>query len=98
MRVLIADKLPTHSLDALRALGLEVEYRPELDAHTLAEAVVGASMLVVRSTEVRAEVFERGTSLNLVVRAGAGTNTIDRQAASARGVFVANCPGKNSIA
>jgi len=75
-----------------------VESRPELDATTLPDAVGGASILIVRSTEVRAAVFERATSLNLVVRAGAGTNTIDRQAASARGVYIANCPGKNSIA
>jgi D-3-phosphoglycerate dehydrogenase len=98
MRILIADKFPTKSLDAFKALGLEVDYRPDVDAQSLASAVGGASVLVVRSTEVRADVFERGTSLNLVVRAGAGTNTIDRKAASARGVYVANCPGKNSIA
>jgi D-3-phosphoglycerate dehydrogenase / 2-oxoglutarate reductase len=98
MRILIADKFPTKSLDAFKALGMEVDYRPELDAQSLAGAVGGASVLVVRSTEVRADVFERGASLNLVVRAGAGTNTIDRKAASARGVYVANCPGKNSIA
>src|SRR5215831_1362398 len=98
MRILIADKFPTKSLDALQALGMEVDYRPDLDAQSLAGVVGGASVLVVRSTEVRADVFERGASLNLVVRAGAGTNTIDRKAASARGVYVANCPGKNSIA
>ena len=98
MRILIADKFPTKSLDDFRALGLEVDFKPDLDAQSLAGAVSGASILVVRSTEVRADVFERGESLNLVVRAGAGTNTIDRKAASARGVYVANCPGKNSIA
>jgi D-3-phosphoglycerate dehydrogenase len=98
MRILIADKLPSSSLDALRALGLEVDYRPELDAAALPVAAAGASILVVRSTEVRAEVFERASSLDLVIRAGAGTNTIARPAASARGVYVANCPGKNSIA
>ena len=37
-------------------------------------------------------------SLSLIIRAGAGTNNIDKQAASARGVYVANCPGMNSIA
>src|SRR5262249_46544089 len=76
----------------------EVDYQPELDAQSLVAAVAGASILVVRSTEVRVEVFERGSALSLVIRAGAGTNTIAKQEASARGVFVANCPGKNSIA
>ena len=36
--------------------------------------------------------------LSLVIRAGAGYNTIDVETASARGIYVANCPGKNSIA
>ena len=36
--------------------------------------------------------------LALVVRAGAGYNTIDVEAASERGIYVSNCPGKNSIA
>ena len=37
-------------------------------------------------------------SLSLVVRAGAGYNTIDVAAASRRGIYVSNCPGKNAIA
>jgi D-3-phosphoglycerate dehydrogenase len=82
----------------LASLGLEVDYRPELDARALVDASRGASILVVRSTEVTADVFECTTSLTLVVRAGAGTNTIATRAASARGVYVANCPGKNAIA
>ncbi len=56
-----------------------------------------ADVLVVRSTEVTRPMLELG-SLQLVVRAGAGTNTVDVQAASERGIWVANCPGKNAIA
>src|SRR3989475_11330256 len=37
-------------------------------------------------------------SLSLIVRAGAGVNTINVAAASARGIYVSNCPGKNAIA
>ena len=55
-------------------------------------------MLVVRSTKVGADVFDAADRLTLVVRAGAGTNTIDTSAAARRGVFVANVPGRNSIA
>jgi D-3-phosphoglycerate dehydrogenase len=47
---------------------------------------------------VPAEVFASASALSLVVRAGAGVNTIDVAAASRRGVYVANCPGQNSIA
>jgi len=55
-------------------------------------------VLVVRGTEVKAPAIAAGDALTLVIRAGAGVNTIDVKAASARGVFVANCPGKNAIA
>ena len=40
----------------------------------------------------------RASNLGLVVRAGAGYNTIDVKTASERGIYVSNCPGKNSIA
>ena len=98
MKVLIADAFPKERLADIAALGLEVEHRPDLPAKELPAAAVGASILVVRGKQVQAEVFERGASLSLVVRAGAGVNTIDVAAASRRGVYVANCPGQNAIA
>jgi D-3-phosphoglycerate dehydrogenase / 2-oxoglutarate reductase len=98
MKLLCADKFSESHLDAFRGLGLEVEYRPELGAADLPRAVAGVAILVVRSTEVSAETIAAGDALTLIVRAGAGTNTIDRKAASARGIFVANCPGKNAVA
>ena len=54
-------------------------------------------VLVVRGTKVPEAVLAAG-ALKLVVRAGAGYNTIDVAAASRRGIYVSNCPGKNSIA
>jgi D-3-phosphoglycerate dehydrogenase len=54
-------------------------------------------VLVVRSTAVTGAMLESG-SLSLVVRAGAGYNTIDVATASQRGIYVSNCPGKNAIA
>jgi len=98
MRALIADEFPVKYLDAFKALGLEVEYAPTLKGDELAEAARNASVLIVRSTEVPATVFDRAHALTLVVRAGAGVNTIDVKAASAKGVYVANCPGQNAIA
>ena len=53
-------------------------------------------VLIVRSTKVTAAAM--APSLKLIVRAGAGVNTIDVKAATARGIVVANCPGKNAIA
>jgi len=98
MKVLIADKFPEERLADIQALGLTVEYKPEVPAKELPQAVDGASALIVRSKQVSAEVFEKADSLSLVIRAGAGTNTIDVAAASKKGVYVANCPGQNSIA
>jgi len=100
MLVLIADKLPAKGLADLRELGLTVDARPELGADDLPEALreTGAGILVVRSTKVTAEAFEAARNLGLVIRAGAGVNTIALDAASRHGVFVANCPGRNAIA
>jgi D-3-phosphoglycerate dehydrogenase len=97
-RLLVADAFPKEHLAPLAALGLTVDHRPELSAKDLPAAARDASILVVRSKQVGAEVFEAAPALSLVVRAGAGVNTIDVAAASRRGVFVANCPGQNSIA
>ncbi len=98
MKVLIADSLPQDCVKDLESLGLRVDYRPELTVKELPEAVGGASVLIVRSKQVGSDVFDKGRSLSLVIRAGAGVNTIDVAAASRHGVFVANCPGQNSVA
>jgi D-3-phosphoglycerate dehydrogenase len=70
-----------------------------LKDQALAERVAGfkPDVLIVRSTRVGEPVLAAGP-LKLVVRAGAGYNTIDLAAASRRGIYVSNCPGKNSIA
>jgi D-3-phosphoglycerate dehydrogenase len=98
MKILVADAFPGERLAELESLGLQVDHRPELSAKELAAAARDAAVLVVRSKQVGADVFESAQALSLVVRAGAGVNTIDVAAASRRGVYVANCPGQNSIA
>jgi len=100
MKILVADKIPHGALAELEALGHRVSFHPEFKAGDLAQAVADkqAHVLVVRSTKVGRPVFEANSPLSLVIRAGAGVNTIDLGAAGERGVFVANCPGKNAIA
>lgn len=98
MRVLVTDKFPEKQLDKLRKRGHEVRYEPELDASSLPDAITDSEILVVRSTEVTKETLDRARCLGLVVRAGAGTNTIDVEAASAHSVYVSNIPGKNAVA
>src|SRR6266705_2647724 len=99
MRVLVADKFEQSGIDGLRAAGCDVVYQADLSGDALAQAVrdTAADVLVVRGTSVTAPMLEAG-SLSLVVRAGAGYNTIDVATASKRGIYVSNCPGKNAIA
>ncbi len=99
MKVLIADKFEKSGIEGLQAAGCEVVFEPDLKDQTLVDAVAKtqAEVLVVRSTVVTEAMFDAGR-LALVVRAGAGYNTIDVKAASKRGIYVSNCPGKNSIA
>ena len=99
MRVLVADKFEQSGLDGLAALRCEVSCEPGLKDQALAARVAEfkPDVLIVRSTKVGEPVLAAGP-LKLVVRAGAGYNTIDLAAASRRGIYVSNCPGKNSIA
>ena len=99
MRVLVADNFEQSGRDGLKAIGCEVDYQPKLKEQALVDAVrdTKPDVLVVRSTQVTEAVLEAGP-LKLVVRAGAGYNTIDAAAASKRGIYVSNCPGKNSVA
>jgi D-3-phosphoglycerate dehydrogenase len=99
MRVLIADKFEQSGRDGLQALGCEVSFQPDLKDDALVEAIRKESpdVLVVRGTKVTEPMLAAG-QIKLVVRAGAGYNTIDVAGASGRGIYVSNCPGKNSIA
>lgn len=99
MKVLVADKFEQSGLDGLKGLGAEVISDPSLKDDALEAKIkeTGAEILVVRSTKVT-EPMLKGSKLGLVIRAGAGYNTIDVGAASNNGIRVANCPGKNSIA
>ena len=99
MKILIADKFEQSGIEGLKAAGCEVISDPDLKDDALKDAIArtGADVLVVRSTKVTAPMLDAGR-LSLIVRAGAGYNTIDVAAASKRGIYVSNCPGKNAIA
>ena len=99
MKILIADKFEQSGRDALQAMGCEISFQPDLKDESLVAAVAQEKpdVLIVRGTKVTDAMLAAGP-LKLVVRAGAGYNTIDVAGASKRGIYVANCPGKNSIA
>lgn len=98
MRILIADAFDADRVRYLRSRGHEVDHLPDLDADGLPTAVAGFEALVVRSTLVTEATLQAADALQLVVRAGAGTNTIDLQAAADLGIYVCNVPGRNAVA
>ena len=98
MKILFADAFPLPQLERLRGEGHECELTPTLTADDLPGAVPGFEALVVRSTRVGAAALEAGDSLKLVVRAGAGVNTIDTARARALDIDVCNVPGANALA
>src|SRR5436305_10456890 len=99
MHVLIADKFEPSGREGLQAIGYEISFQPDLKDDALVNAIAKEQpdVLVVRGTKITEPMLAAGP-LKLIVRAGAGYNTIDVAAASRRGIYVSNCPGKNSIA
>ena len=98
MRILIADTFPGFGLDALDEAGHTYQLKPDLDGDSLTSAVSECDILVVRSTPVTRMTIDASNKLSLIIRAGAGTNTIDTKAASERDISVCNVPGRNAIA
>lgn len=98
MRILFADIFSDHQLEELGRRGYQVRYAPQLSGAELPNAMADTEVLVVRSTPVTARTIDSGEQIGLIIRAGAGTDTIDVDAASSRGVYVANVPGENAVA
>jgi len=98
--ILFADSFQQQGLDALEELGCTIVLDSSLKDGLLTEAIKEANpdVLVVRSTKVTKEMLAASDRLSLIVRAGAGYDTIDVAQASKYGIFVANCPNKNSVA
>ncbi|HKJ82190.1 MAG TPA: NAD(P)-dependent oxidoreductase, partial [Ignavibacteriaceae bacterium] len=98
VKVLVADKFPEQYIKEMKELNLDVTYSPKLGENDLPGEIKDTDILVVRSTKVNAKTIESGNNLNLIIRAGAGVNNINISAANQKGIYVANCPGMNSVA
>ena len=98
MKILFADKFPQNYFEQLQSEGHECSLQPDLGADDLPAAIGDHEVLVVRSTKVTEETVKAASNLKLVIRAGAGTNTIDKPCAREHGVDVCNVPGKNALA
>ena len=100
MKVLVADQFSEEGMKEMQSLGMQVKYDSGLNGESLTKALAEfqPAVLVVRSTKVTAADVTADPKLQLVVRAGAGYDTIDVAFCAKNGVYVANCPGKNSHA
>jgi D-3-phosphoglycerate dehydrogenase len=97
-RVLVTEKLAETGLDLLREAGHEVDVQLGLSDDELKAAIVGAHGLIIRSaTQVTADLLGAADRLLVVGRAGVGLDNVDTEAATERGVIVANAPTSNSI-
>ncbi len=98
MKILIADSFPDSHQQILIQEGHEITFNPALDGDSLVAAIADHEILIVRSTAVAAATLEAGKNLKLVIRAGAGTNTIDKPSATELNIRVCNVPGANAVA
>ncbi len=98
MHLLFADAVADRTVTQLASRGHRCTVEPALTTAELPGRIAGVDGLVVRSTRVDRAVFEAADRLALVIRAGAGTNTIDVGAAARAGVLVSNVPGRNAVA
>lgn len=104
-KVLVATEKPfaPETLPIIKKICNEAGYEMELiekyeNQEDLIEAVKGANALIIRSDKVTKEVIEAAESLEIVVRAGAGYDNVDLEAATANNIVVMNTPGQNSNA
>lgn len=99
-KVLVSDKLSETAVQIFRDRGIEVDFMPELgkDKEKLAEVIGKYDGLAIRSaTKVTPSLLEKADNLKVVGRAGIGTDNVDKEAASKKGVIVMNTPFGNMI-
>ncbi|WP_439522585.1 phosphoglycerate dehydrogenase [Marivita sp.] len=99
-RVLISDKLSDAAVQIFRDRGIDVDFQPDLgkDKDKLAEVIGQYDGLAIRSaTKVTPTILENATNLKVIGRAGIGTDNVDKDAASKKGVIVMNTPFGNMI-
>ncbi|WP_288943715.1 phosphoglycerate dehydrogenase [uncultured Roseovarius sp.] len=99
-KVLVSDKLSETAVQIFRDRGIDVDFMPDLgkDKEKLAEIIGNYDGLAIRSaTKVTPTILEAATNLKVVGRAGIGTDNVDKEAASKKGVIVMNTPFGNMI-
>ncbi|NQU22432.1 MAG: phosphoglycerate dehydrogenase [Candidatus Nealsonbacteria bacterium] len=98
-RIIVLDNLSQDGLDLLESAGgIEHEVRIGLGGDDLRDALLEFDGAICRSgVKITAEVLEGNTRLRAIARAGVGTDNIDKEAATRRGIVVMNTPGGNTV-
>lgn len=99
-KVLVSDKLSETAVQIFRDRGIDVDFMPDLgkDKDKLAEVIGQYDGLAIRSaTKATAKLLEKADNLKVIGRAGIGTDNVDKEAASKKGVIVMNTPFGNMI-
>ncbi|MBO6897120.1 MAG: phosphoglycerate dehydrogenase [Shimia sp.] len=99
-KVLVSDKLSETAVQIFRDRGIDVDFMPDLgkDKEKLAEVIGQYDGLAIRSaTKATAKLLEKADNLKVIGRAGIGTDNVDKEAASKKGVIVMNTPFGNMI-
>lgn len=98
MKVLVKEKIADAGIEKLKEAGFEVVLGYEMSPEELLERIGEYDGLIVRSaTKVSEEVISRAGNLKVIGRAGIGVDNIDVEAATKRGIIVANAPQSNII-
>lgn len=97
MKVLICDKTENKYIEQMRAAGLTVDVRDDITPEELPNVLPAYDGMVVRSrTKVRQPLIDVCPNLKVIVRGGAGLDTIDYEYAKSKGIAVMNTPSANS--
>ncbi|HZD61089.1 MAG TPA: NAD(P)-dependent oxidoreductase, partial [Anaerolineae bacterium] len=98
IKVLVKEKIAEAGIDKLKAAGFKVDVRTDMSADELLGEIGNYDALVIRSaTKVTEEVVSQADRLKVIGRAGIGVDNIDIEAATKRGIIVANAPQSNII-
>ena len=99
-KVLVSDKLSETAIQIFEKKGIEVDFMPEVgkDKEKLAKIIGNYDGLAIRSaTRVTPTILRNAKKLKVIGRAGIGTDNIDKEEASKKGVIVMNTPFGNMI-
>ncbi len=97
MKVIICDKTEKEYIEQMRAAGLTVDVRDDITPEQLLVELPNYDGMVVRSrTKVRKDLIDVCPNLKVIVRGGAGLDTIDHEYAKSKGIAVMNTPLANS--